>query len=84
MLTQTIKFNGTDCTAYTAKYEDTYIISIPELGFSMQMDSNQSDEEMTEELIMHLFTLLDEDESSYAAEVIQSAIKAEQGDNNGY
>ncbi|CAD2078661.1 hypothetical protein GCM10007275_09070 [Jeotgalicoccus coquinae] len=84
MLTQTVKFNGTDCTVYIAEYEETYIISIPELAFSMQMDNNLSDEEMTDELIIHLFTLLDEDESNDAGEAIQSAIKAEQGENNGY
>ena len=44
MLTQTVKFNGTDCTAYIAEYKKTYIISIPELAFSMQMDNNLGEE----------------------------------------
>lgn len=84
MLTQTVKFNGTNCTAYIAEYKKTYIISIPELAFSMQMDNNLGEEEMADELIIHLFTLLDENESEYAGKAIQSAIKAEQGENNGY
>lgn len=83
MLTLTVKFNGADCTAYIAEYEQTYIISIPELAFSMQMNNNLRGKEMMDELIIHLFTLLDEDESRCAGEAIQTVISAGQGDNNG-
>lgn len=83
MLTTTVQFSGTGCTVYIAKYEETYIISIPELAFSMQMKSSLTDEEMAEELIIHLFTLLNEDESEHAKEVILSVIRTGQGDNNG-
>lgn len=83
MLTTTVQFSGTVCTVYISEYEKTYIISIPELAFSMQMDNSLGDEEMADELIIHLFTLLDEDDSEHAAKVILSVIRTEQGDNNG-
>lgn len=83
MLTKTVRFSGTECTVYIAEFECAYIISIPELAFSMQMNSDLTGEEMVEELIIHLFTLLDEDESEQAAKAILSVIRTEQGDNNG-
>lgn len=83
MLTTTVQFSGTNCTVYIAEYEETYIISIPELAFSMQMHKSLEDEEIVDELIIHLFTLLDENESEYAAQAIQSVIRTEQGDKNG-
>ena len=83
MLTATVQFSGRAFTVYIAEFEGTYIISIPELAFSMQMDNNLAHEEMADELIIHLFTLLDEDESEHAAKVILSVIRTEQGDNNG-
>lgn len=84
MLTATVNFNDLTCKVYIVNYEDTYIISIPELAFSMQMEDKLTDDEMTEEMIIHLFTLFDESESEAAGEAILSVIKAEQGDNNGY
>lgn len=83
MLTTTVQFNGTAFTVYIAEFEGTYIISVPELAFSMQTSNNLAFEEMADELIMHLFTLFDEDDSEHAAEVILSVISTEQGDNNG-
>lgn len=83
MLTTTVQFNGTAFTVYIAEFEGTYIISIPELSFSMQMNNSLGDEEMADELVIHLFTLLDEDDSEHAAKVILSVIRTEQGDNNG-
>lgn len=83
MLTTTVQYSGTVSTVYISEYEETYIISIPELAFSMQMDNSLGDEEMADELIIHLFTLLDEDDSEHAAKVILSVIRTEQGDNNG-
>ena len=83
MLTTTVQFSGTNCTVYIAEYEETYIISIPELAFSMQMHKSLEDEEIVDELIIHLFTLFEEDESEHAAKVILSVISTEQGGNNG-
>lgn len=83
MLTTTVQFSGTAFTVYIAESEGSYIISIPELAFSMMMDNNLAFEEMADELIIHLFTLLDEDESEHAAKVILSVIRTEQGDNDG-
>ena len=83
MLTATVQFSGTAFTVYIAEFEETYIISIPELAFSMQTSNNLAFEEMADELIMHLFTLFDEDDSEHAAKVILSVIRTEQGDNNG-
>lgn len=83
MLTTTVQFSGTNSPVYIADYEGNYIISIPELAFSMQMGNSLGGEEIVDELIIHLFTLLDEDESEHAAKAILSVIRTEQGDNNG-
>ncbi len=83
MLTTTVQFSGTNSPVYIAEYEENCIISIPELAFSMQMDNSLGDEEIVDELIIHLFTLLDEEESEHAAKAILSVIRTEQGDNNG-
>lgn len=83
MLTTTVQFSKTECTVYIAEFEGTYIISIPDLAFSMQIDNSLGDEEISDELIIHLFTLFEEDESEHAAKVILSVISTEQGDNNG-
>ena len=50
----------------------------------MQVSSDLTEEEMAEELIIHLFTVLDEDESEEASEAILSVIRTELGENNGY
>jgi|GEM_PF-1626059 hypothetical protein len=84
MLSATVKFKGTACETYIGEYKETYIISIPELSFSMQMSSDLTEEEMAEELIIHLFTVLDEDESEEASEAILSVIRTELGEINGY
>lgn len=84
MWTATLKFSGTVFKAYIGTFEETYIISIPELSFSMQVSSDLKEEEMAEELIIHLFTVLDEDESEEASEAILSVIRTELGENNGY
>ncbi|MGO1923163.1 MAG: YueH family protein [Jeotgalicoccus sp.] len=83
MLTTTVQFSGTNSPVYIAEYEENYIISIPDLAFSMQVDNSLGGEEIVDELIIHLFTLLDEDESEHAAKAILSVIRTEQGDNNG-
>ena len=83
MLTTTVQFSGISFTVYIAEFEKSYIISIPELAFSMQMANNLVFEEMADELIIHLFTLLDEEESEHTAKAILSVISTEQGDNNG-
>lgn len=83
MLTTTVQFSGTNSPVYIAEYKETYIISIPELAFSMQVANSLGDKEIVDELIIHLFTLFDEEESEYAARAILSVIRTEQGDNNG-
>ena len=84
MLTAAVKFNDISCRVYISNVEDTYIISIPVLAFSMQVDEQLTDDEMMEEIIIHLFTLFDENESKTAGKAILTVIRNEQGDNNGY
>ena len=50
----------------------------------MQVDEQLTDDEMMEEIIIHLFTLFDENESKTAGKAILTVIRNEQGDNNGY
>lgn len=83
MQTATIQFKDLSCRVYIAEYEDLYIISIPELAFSMAVERSLTDEEIAEEVVIHLFTICGEADCRTAANVIQSVIKTEQGDNNG-
>ena len=80
MLTAAVKFNDISCRVYISNVED----SIPELAFSMQVDEQLTDDEMMEEIIIHLFKLFDENESKTAGKAILTVIRNEQGDNNGY
>ena len=45
-------------------YEDTkaeiYLIAIPELNWSLEIDTTLNEDDINDELVIHLFTLLDE------------------------
>lgn len=75
MLTTTVKFNGADYKVFIIEYENLYIISIPDLSFSMQLENDLKDVEMADEIIIHLFTLLDEEISVAASSQILSVIR---------
>ncbi|MDK9872164.1 YueH family protein [Staphylococcus equorum] len=45
-------------------YEDTkaeiYLIALPELNWSLEIDTTLNEDDINDELVIHLFTLLDE------------------------
>lgn len=75
MLTVTVTFNRADYKVFIIEHENLYIISIPDLAFSMQLESDLADTEMADEIIIHLFTLLDEESSITVSTQILSVIR---------
>lgn len=75
MLTTTVTFNGAEYKVFIIEHENLYIISIPDLAFSMQLENDLKDIEMADEIIIHLFTLLDEEISVAASNQILSVIR---------
>lgn len=49
---------------------DMYLIAIPELNWSLEVDKSLSDDDFKDELVIHLFTLLDESLSNDIANAI--------------
>lgn len=74
MLKTGISIAGTDATAYI--YDnggETYIISIPYINFSLEIDQALPRDDQQEEIIAHLFHMMDEDECAHIAESITQA-----------
>lgn len=49
------------------KKEETFLVSIPDIFFSIQFDYNLYGESLVEHLYLHLFNILDEKEANQLA-----------------
>lgn len=52
---------------YQNKKEDYYVVSIPDLNWSILIDEALYGESLTEHLFVHLFNVIDEDEANTLA-----------------
>ncbi|MBI5975255.1 YueH family protein [Staphylococcus canis] len=52
---------------YQNKKEDYFVVSIPDLLWSIQIDGELYGEALTEHLFIHLFNVLEEDEAQVLA-----------------
>lgn len=62
MKTASLKINNTLSTVYIMDYDNSYIISIPDITFSMKVNQEVTEEELFEEVVMYLFAFMDQDE----------------------
>lgn len=75
MRTASLKINNTLSTVYIMDYDNSYIISIPDITFSMKVNQEVTEEELFEEVVMYLFAFMDQDASEAASSIICSAIR---------
>ncbi|MGV3043407.1 YueH family protein [Staphylococcus rostri] len=52
---------------YENKKEDYFVVAVPDLNWSILIDDEWFGEALTEHLMMHLFSVLDEEESEILA-----------------
>lgn len=68
------KINFNDIQANVYIYENVikqlFLIAIPEINWSLEVESTLNEDDMKEELVIHLFTLLDESTASHVADDI--------------
>lgn len=55
---------------YENKVNQCMLIAIPDMYWSLEIDSSLNEDDMNEELVIHLFTLLDESTASQIADDI--------------
>ncbi|WP_325971931.1 YueH family protein [Staphylococcus equorum] len=62
-----LKISNIDCNDVHSNlyiYENTeaevYLIALPELNWSLEIDTTINEDDINDELVIHLFTLLDE------------------------
>lgn len=72
MKVKKINFNDVQANVYI--YENVvnqlFLIAIPEINWSLEVESTLNEDDMKEELVIHLFTLLDESTASHFADDI--------------
>ncbi|MDW8570638.1 YueH family protein [Staphylococcus shinii] len=72
MKVKKINFNDTQANVYI--YENVvnqlFLIAIPEINWSLEVESTLNEDDMKEELVIHLFTLLDESTATHFADDI--------------
>lgn len=72
MRVKKINFNDVQANVYI--YENAvnqlFLIAIPEINWSLEVESTLNEDDMKEELVIHLFTLLDESTASHFADDI--------------
>lgn len=61
-------------SVYVVLDEMNYIISIPDLSFAMKIEKDMTANEIEQEAMLHLFSFMDERESSEIANEIGLAI----------
>lgn len=68
------KINFNDIQANVYIYENVVnqllLIAIPEINWSLEVESTLNEDDMKEELVIHLFTLLDESTATHFADDI--------------
>ncbi|WP_251519439.1 YueH family protein [Staphylococcus sp. Marseille-Q5304] len=72
MIIKSLSINDIASNVYIAlnNENDMYLIAIPELNWSLEVDKSLSDDDFKDELVIHLFTLLDESLSNDIANAI--------------
>ena len=72
MFIKSLSINDIASNVYIAlnNENDMYLIAIPELNWSLEVDKSLSDDDFKDELVIHLFTLLDESLSNDIANAI--------------
>ena len=72
MKVKKINFNDIQPNVYI--YENVvnqlFLIAIPEINWSLEVESTLNEDDMKEELVIHLFTLLDESTATHFADDI--------------
>ncbi|QQD85894.1 MULTISPECIES: YueH family protein [Jeotgalicoccus] len=74
MKKHSIKINDVTMSVYVALDEMNYIVSIPDLSFAMKIAKGMTTNEVEQEAMLHLFSFMDERESSEIANEIGLAI----------
>ncbi|WP_285813495.1 MULTISPECIES: YueH family protein [Staphylococcus] len=72
LIIKSLSINDIASNVYIAlnNENDMYLIAIPELNWSLEVDKSLSDDDFKDELVIHLFTLLDESLSNDIANAI--------------
>lgn len=72
MKVKKINFNDIQANAYIYEnvVEQLFLIAMPEINWSLEVESTLNEDDMKEELVIHLFTLLDESTASHFADDI--------------
>jgi len=71
-----ISLNGVTVRSYIYKNDDADVLlmAIPDLNWSLEIDTSLNDDDIKEELVIHLFTLLDESTAVQIADDIGQSI----------
>ncbi|MBE6179196.1 YueH family protein [Staphylococcus xylosus] len=72
MKVKKINFNDIQANVYIYEnvVEQLFLIAMPEINWSLEVESTLNEDDMKEELVIHLFTLLDESTASDFADDI--------------
>ncbi|WP_277581502.1 YueH family protein [Staphylococcus equorum] len=78
-----LKISSIDCNGVHSNlyiYENTklqlYLIALPELNWSLEIDTTLNEDDINEELVIHLFTLLDESTATkIATDIVKSILE---------
>ncbi|MGW7888095.1 YueH family protein [Staphylococcus xylosus] len=72
MKVKKINFNDIQANVYIYEnvVEQLFLIAMPEINWSIEVESTLNEDDMKEELVIHLFTLLDESTASDFADDI--------------
>lgn len=72
MKVKKINFNDIQANVYIYEnvVEQLFLIAMPEINWSLEVESTLNEDDMKEELVIHLFTLLDESKASHFADDI--------------
>ncbi|AID00989.1 hypothetical protein BU100_06920 [Staphylococcus xylosus] len=72
MKVKKINFNDIQANVYIYEnvVEQLFLIAMPEINWSLEVESTLNEDDMKEELVIHLFTLLDESTASHFADDI--------------
>lgn len=72
MKVKKINFNDIQANVYIYEnvVEQLFLIAMPEINWSLEVESTLNEDDMKEELVIHLFTLLDESTVSHFADDI--------------
>lgn len=78
-----LKISNIDCNdvhsnlyIYENKKAEVYILALPELNWSLEIDTTLNEDDINDELVIHLFTLLDESTATkIATDIVRSILE---------